>query len=235
VDYEIPFRYVSLAQFNLRDQKKSAELLACIVEQKAKVVIIDALADTMPGGDENAVKDIQPVFLKLKEIADRTGCAILVIHHTNRGGDYRGSSAMKGAVEMLLMVASKPDDPVLHFKTEKVRNTEPFSFAAAAVFGEDSFLLEPSDATSAANKMGVAQLHVLRYLASKGPSLLGKIAANPHGCTANSVRLAAPKLAHDDPGLVKRVDDGPITGPAIYDLTERGKDYVRRHLGVSVL
>jgi RecA-family ATPase len=70
-------------------------------------VIVDALADVMPGRDENAVKDTAPIFLTLRKIAEETQCAIIVIHHSNKTGGYRGSSAIKGAIDLLLSVEKK--------------------------------------------------------------------------------------------------------------------------------
>lgn len=86
---------VSLAQFNLLKNSDDADLLTRLVlELDAKLVIIDALADVMLGGDENAVKDTQPVFANLRFIAELTGAAFIVIHHANKLGGYRGSTAI---------------------------------------------------------------------------------------------------------------------------------------------
>ncbi len=71
-------------------------MIRAIRDVDAKLVIIDALADVMAGGDENSVKDTQPVFMQLRKIAEETGAAILVIHHVNKMGDYRGSTAIPG-------------------------------------------------------------------------------------------------------------------------------------------
>ena len=78
-----------------------------ILESHARLVIIDASADIMPGGDENSVQDTQPIFHCLRAIAEEAQCAIIVIHHSNRNGQYRGSSALKGAVDLMLMIHSE--------------------------------------------------------------------------------------------------------------------------------
>jgi len=88
--------FVSMARFNLRDPKEAVLLQALIEKRNARMVIVDALMDLMPGADENTVKDVLPVFMRLRKIADDTGAAIVIIHHSNRGGSYRGSSAIKG-------------------------------------------------------------------------------------------------------------------------------------------
>lgn len=62
-DETIPIEYISLAHFNLLNSSDAILLLDQVLEIGAGFVIIDALADIMPGGDENAVKDVQQVFI----------------------------------------------------------------------------------------------------------------------------------------------------------------------------
>ena len=114
--------FVSLARLNLHKNNDDALVIVDLIKKtNAQFVVLDALADLMPGGDENAVKDTHPVFMRLRYIAEITGAALVLIHHANKTGDYRGSTAMEGAVDSLIMVDSKAGSDTINFETKKAR------------------------------------------------------------------------------------------------------------------
>jgi len=79
---KIPIKSVSLAQFNLlKTPDDIRELTSLILSVDAALVIVDALSDIMAGGDENSVRDTQPVCMALRRIADFTKTAVILIHH----------------------------------------------------------------------------------------------------------------------------------------------------------
>lgn len=98
---ELPLAYTCLEGFNFGDEADAQRLSRIIEEVGAQLVIIDALVDVMLGRDENLVKDVQPVLYNLRKVAQDRQCAIVLIHHANRGGSYRCSSALKGAVKFV--------------------------------------------------------------------------------------------------------------------------------------
>ena len=122
----------------------SSALEELIKKSGARLVNIDSLVDVIPGADENSVKDMQPLFTNLRGIADRTQAVIILIHHSNRNGGYRGSSALKGAVDVLLKVTSTPGEKMIQFEVEKNRDGEPIKFTAEAHFEEGKFWLSQS-------------------------------------------------------------------------------------------
>jgi hypothetical protein len=220
-DESTPIFYTCLSRLNLRESSDAAALHALIIDTGAQLVIIDALADVMPGGDENSVKDMQPVFMALRSIAEATQAAIVIIHHSGKAGGYRGSSAIKGAVDTLLMVESKPDSNVIQFSFEKARDVEPFTFAAEAHFEPGAFYLTSSTASKAELKLGKAQRYVMRFLKEHGPSEIGEIASHADSCSPESARRAVYSLA--DLGLVRRMDDGGSGQKATYALAEKSQ------------
>ncbi|MCX6065491.1 MAG: AAA family ATPase, partial [Chloroflexi bacterium] len=117
-----PLYYVSLAAFDFGKADDVNQLHSLITQTGARFVVIDALADVMPGRDENAVQFVQPVFIALRKVAELTQAAIVIIHHSNKAGGYRGSTAIKGAVDLMLQVESQPESPNIDFKTEKARD-----------------------------------------------------------------------------------------------------------------
>ena len=223
---DTPVWYTTLARFNLRTSDDAAELAAAVAETGARLVIIDALVDVMPGGDENAVSDVHPLFMALRSIADAVGAAVVVIHHTNKAGGYRGSSAMFGAVDVL--VAVKKDQNDLTFDLQKSRDTEPRRWAALGYWTEGRFWLE--EATPAAERVVFAksERYVLRYLTEHGASTTADILGHVDNCSEQGARQAIYRLA--DRGLVHRADAGGLGTVATYDLTDAGKEAASANL-----
>jgi len=224
-----PVYYASLAMLDLTQDIGALELEALIVDRGAGFVVIDALADIMPGADENAVKDTQPVFRRLRDIAERTGAALVLIHHANKNGGYRGSSAINGAVDLLLFNKSEEDSPTITFETVKARDTEPQTFSALAHFdpivdpfdpGAQMFYLTeagqpaaPTPQEKALRKKGPA--YVLRYLeACGGTALRDDIISHADSCSESSAKTAIGELV--EAGLLFRVDSGKRGSPATY-------------------
>lgn len=206
-----PIAYTSLSMTDLR-KADDVNLLHILIEQtRAGLVIIDALADIMPGADENAVKDVQPVFMNLRRIAETTQAAIVVIHHSNKQNGYRGSTAIKGAVDLMLMVESKPEARYITFTAEKARDIEPKVFTAMATWQSESeqFYLSASE-LKGKQQTNKAQRHVLRYLLEQEAAgnveevLLDEIADTATICAPRSAENAARNL----------IDSGHLTATA---------------------
>ncbi len=214
-----PIRFICMAGFNyLKEQKHLDALQWEILCNRAGLVVVDALADVMIGGDENAVKDVQPVFHGLRAVADATGAAIVVIHHANKGGGYRGSSAMHGAVDLMLMVDSEPESSDTDFKCEKARDVEPHRFTATAHFEDDLFCLTPAiyDPAKERDKFNEAELYVFDYLTKKGDSRNKDIAQSTDLFSINKIRNAVNSLMKKNE--VERKDSGSSGAEAVYGL-----------------
>lgn len=216
VDENTPFEYVSLAGFKLDNPTDTTILQSLIEESGAGLVIIDALADILDG-DENSKQDVHPVFTALRKIADATGAAIVLIHHSNKAGGYRGSSAIKGAVDLMVEVTSGEGSNLIAFKTIKMRDFEPKKWAAAATWVDDQFYMTPAELEE--NKTaGKGERYVLRYLEENGQATKEEITGHADICSENSARLAIYSLA--DKGLIERVDSGGRGVTAIYGLAK---------------
>lgn len=161
-----PIAFTSLAMLDMRNPDDVSALHVKIIESGAGLVIIDALADIMPGADENSVKDVQPVFMQLRRVAETTRAAIIIIHHSNKqNGSYRGSTAIKGAVDLMLMVDSVPDSKYITFKADKARDIEPKEFSALATWqAERAQFYLTATAVNPKQQFNKAQRHVLRYM-----------------------------------------------------------------------
>jgi RecA-family ATPase len=224
-DEKTPIEFISLAGFKLDDEEDPKHLQRIIEEQGAGLVIIDALCDVM-NGDENSKQDVQPVFTTLRKIAERTKAAIIVIHHSNKAGGYRGSSAIKGALDLMVKVESEEGSQWISFKTEKARDYEPVSFTAVANWSANQFYLSQAEPKNENNrKLPASQEYVLAYLkANDGEANLDDIEANADRCSPGAARQATFELT--ELGLIRRTNPGARGRGQVarYALVETGND-----------
>lgn len=85
---------------------------------KPALVIVDTLMAYADGliSDAAASSQMQPVVQGLTRLAHETGCGLLLVHHARKSdGKYRDSSAIGGAVDVIVEVFSpeEHDDPTL--------------------------------------------------------------------------------------------------------------------------
>lgn len=215
----LPFSYACLSLFDPRKTDHLAALEARISDTGAQLVIIDTLAAIMLGADENSVKDVQPFFSALRSLADATSSAVVIIHHTNKLGGYRGSSAMNGAVDLLLMVSRDKGSQLMTFRSEKARDVEAFEFTAQTSRDPSSgrFWMTLSETPAAHTHFNKAQAYVIRFLQQNdNQASITDIMANADTCPPNSARGAVYNLA--DRGVVERINPGAAGTPAIYRL-----------------
>jgi len=212
-DTSSPIYYVCLAGFKLDDLNDPVLIQALLIEQTgARLVIFDALADLMDG-DENSKQDTQPVFNALRKMSEATDSAILIIHHSNKAGGYRGSSAIKGSVDLMVQVQSENGSPFINFQSEKNRDGDKAAWAAEAIWTEDEFYLKPSDRRPTESRE--RELYVIKYLTDHGPSFLTDLMAAADTCTPGGAKQGLYALAKH--GKVKRTNPG--NRKAMYELT----------------
>lgn len=98
--------FTALAGFNyLANPQDLSELQTLVSGSEARLVIVDALVDVMRGGDENAVKDVQPVFHGPRQVAEATGVAVFAVDGVKLG--YCPRCSEKLFAGSLLRVSSK--------------------------------------------------------------------------------------------------------------------------------
>lgn len=118
-----------------------------IVENHARLLIIDPIQAFLGADvDMNRANEVRPIFRKLGEIAQRTGCAIILIGHLNKAAGmqstYRGlgSIDITAAVRSVLFIGKKKDDPNIRVLThEKSSLAPPGPSLAFALGDEDGF------------------------------------------------------------------------------------------------
>lgn len=125
--------------------------------ERPSLVIVDTLARSMGGGDENAAQDMNIVIRNIDRIREQTGAHVMVIHHTGKDKDrgMRGSYALYGAVDTVVEISRDGDTITAEQKKQRDTRLGPsFSFKLRDVFiGEDdegepvySAVIDPADA-----------------------------------------------------------------------------------------
>jgi hypothetical protein len=214
------FDYMSMAGLQLDQGADAAKLEAIIRDGLYSLVILDAFGDLM-SGDENSKEDTAPIMRNLRRIADHTEAALLFIHHANKTGGYRGSSHIKGKLDLMVGVTSENGKPFVNFKTDKVRYGQARTWAAQANWGPGQFWLSGVDAQKASPApLSKSQEFVIRYLTEHGASPLPVIIAGADTCSSGTARNAIYSLA--GLGIVKRTNpEAHGNEAAIYELTNR--------------
>jgi RecA-family ATPase len=219
-DDKTPIDFMSLTGFKFDNPKLDEDCFQftkIISDGGYKVVFIDALADIMTG-DENTVEAVRKPLQNLKVAANMTGCAIVLIHHSNKAGGYRGSSFIKGFVDVMIHVESDNGSDIIKFTTEKIREDEMQSWSAKAVWDIDEFYLQSVQSQATKQLLSDAEAFVIKYLYGTGASSVDDIASNANTCTDTSARRAVYELAKK--GITIRI---PAAGKkAVYDLTVKG-------------
>ncbi len=110
------------------------------------ILFIDTMHAAMIGANENDSRDGGIAISNIKKIQDALGCAVILVHHANKGGlSERGTTAFRGAVDMVLKVEkSEGDNARIEVTCEKMSDADDsFTVCAklTAVEGEDSRVL----------------------------------------------------------------------------------------------
>ena len=103
------------------------------------MVVIDTLARSFVGGDENSSVDMAKYISKLDSICSYTNAAVLVVHHTGKdaGRGARGHSSLVAAVDAEIEVAYDPDKNTRQLINRKQRDDDkgvPIDIGLKSVF-----------------------------------------------------------------------------------------------------
>jgi hypothetical protein len=131
-----------------------------IADSKPALVVIDTLARSIGGGDENSAKDAAMFVKNCDRIREATGAHVMVIHHTGKdeARGARGSSALRAAVDNEIQVTS--DWEIICRKQRDQEQPKPLHFKLRSVtLGQDedgdpvtSAVVEASEATTPKRK-----------------------------------------------------------------------------------
>jgi RecA-family ATPase len=114
---------------NLFDPEAVDALVAIVKGDAYKLVVIDTLARSMNGGDENSAKDAALVIAAADKLKDASGACVLLVHHSGYDATHaRGSTAFRGACDTELEVKKSDDLVILRAAKQKSRGDGGKSF-----------------------------------------------------------------------------------------------------------
>ncbi|HBU12599.1 MAG TPA: hypothetical protein DEB31_07720 [Clostridiales bacterium] len=115
-----------------------------IIRTDAKMLIIDPLQAYLGGSDMRSATGVRPLMKSLGAVAERTGCAIVIIGHLNKKGgkaQYRGLGSIDiyAAARSVLTVGKIDVDEnmraVVHGKSNLAQAGSPLAFGLDSVGG----------------------------------------------------------------------------------------------------
>lgn len=107
---------------NLLEKADALDVSRAILQRgKADLVIIDTLAQSMPGGNENSGEDMGRLLAHCRGIHRATGAMVLLVHHSGKDAakGARGWSGLRAACDVELEVVRADDDRVLTVTKQK--------------------------------------------------------------------------------------------------------------------
>lgn len=107
------------------EEDEFQQLLRSVAELDPKplVIVVDTLARYMVGADENSAQDMGQFVDRCAHLVRVTGATVIVVHHSSKGARVeRGSSALRGAADVLIRVEKK--DGTIEVVGDKAKDAE---------------------------------------------------------------------------------------------------------------
>lgn len=101
---DISDRFVVTSSGILLTDPYQVNYLADMVEDgEFDFIVFDTLAKMSAGANEDLVMEMQPILNAIDGVRKRhDGASVLIVHHANKSGEYRGSSSMHGHMDVML-------------------------------------------------------------------------------------------------------------------------------------
>jgi archaellum biogenesis ATPase FlaH len=75
------------------------------------LVIIDTLHRAAVGSNENSEQDANLILEQCRRLSRELGCAVQLIHHSNKSGGYRGSTAYRNDIDVAIKIEGRGREP----------------------------------------------------------------------------------------------------------------------------
>ena len=130
----------SEVQLTLSDER----IQKAIIENNARLVIIDPIQAYLGADvDMNRANEVRPIFMRLGQVAQRTGCAILLIGHLNKAAGMQslqrglGSIDIAAAVRSVMFIGKLKHDPTMRILTHEKSSLAPPGASLAFSLGDE--------------------------------------------------------------------------------------------------
>ena len=161
--------------------------------ERLDLLIVDTLHSATTGADENSAMDMGKVLRGVKAATSALGCAVLLVHHSNKAGTgERGSSAMRGAMDVMIEV--KASSAKFSLNCEKLKDGQQWkaqTFDLVAVGESESRRVwwdQPSDVQGAGQKAADKESLVAELKRYTGKRFTSKSLAEVLGKSDNYTR-----------------------------------------------
>lgn len=163
--------------------------------QPLDILFVDTLNTATVAADENSAKDMGKVLSMCRWATQELGCAVVLVHHTNKTGSAeRGSSALRGAMDCMIEIKRIPEtDTKAVMSCEKLKDGEawkPQTLDLVAVADADSVRVwwdEPNETTGNKGKEEAHKRVMLDFMRSQpGKKFTAKILAEVAGIGQNN-------------------------------------------------
>lgn len=95
----LPIHLLNNKGFDFTEEDSRDELERKIKKVRPVLLVLDPLYLMLGGKDENSAKDVRPILNWLLSLRYTYGCAVVLVHHWNKGGQSpRGGQRMLGSV-----------------------------------------------------------------------------------------------------------------------------------------
>ena len=187
-----------------------------IRQNQVRLLIIDPVQAFIGADvDMNRANEVRPIFRSLGDIAQATGCAIVLIGHLNKAAGtqstYRGlgSIDITAAVRSLLFIGKLKDSPTTRVLIHEKSSLAPPGQSLAFSLGDEKGfewigayditadeLLAGTDTAKAESKTAQAEMLILELLADgkKMPSAELEKAVNDRGISSRTMRTAKSRI-----------------------------------------
>lgn len=115
-----------------------------IIENNVRLVIIDPIQAYLGADvDMNRANEVRPIFMRLGQVAQRTGCAILLIGHLNKAAGMQslqrglGSIDIAAAVRSVMFIGKLKHDPTMRILTHEKSSLAPPGVSLAFSLGDE--------------------------------------------------------------------------------------------------
>ena len=127
-------------QLTLSDER----IEKAIIENNARLVIIDPIQAYLGADvDMNRANEVRPIFMRLGQVAQRTGCAILLIGHLNKAAGMQslqrglGSIDIAAAVRSVMFIGKLKHNPTMRILTHEKSSLAPPGASLAFSLGDE--------------------------------------------------------------------------------------------------
>ena len=159
--------YALTTSVQLNDPELRAHLDLAIerIPADVKLLIIDTLARSVSGLDENSSADMTRFIGYVDEIRQRRGLAVVVVHHAGwNEGHERGSTVIGDAADWICKVSRDEEQVVV--KTEKVKDDElprPIRLDMVPIDGTGSIILQEADEEAVRDDLVDAIIRIVKH------------------------------------------------------------------------